>query len=87
MQYVAWTVYGLAVLFTLTWVVGIRSHTLRDTPPTMQTVNTTMLFVVCLILIPPLSISPFHVLWIYRQRTRIVRALQSACAMRWPINF
>jgi hypothetical protein len=24
---------------------------------------------------------------IYRQRTRIVRALQSACAMRWPINF
>ena len=64
-NYVGYAIYVLCVLVTIGWIVGIRTYTLRGSPPTRQTVNATMLFVVSLALVPLLSLSPFHLLWMF----------------------
>jgi hypothetical protein len=65
MKYISYATYGLCVLVSVTWIFGIRTYTLRGDPPTRMTVNTTMLFVVSLVLVPLLSLSPFHLLWMF----------------------
>jgi len=63
MEYVGYAVYAIAALFALSWVAGLRSYTLRGTPPTILGINQAMLFFVSLALVPALSLSPFHLLW------------------------
>jgi uncharacterized protein YraI len=65
MKYVEYFVYALCVIITSIWIFGLRTYTLRGTPPMMATINITMLFVVSLIIIPLLSLSPLHLLWMF----------------------
>lgn len=65
MKYVGYATYALCVLVTSTWIFGIRTYTLRGSPPMRPTVNITMLFVVSLVVVPLLSLSPFHLLWMF----------------------
>lgn len=63
MTYVGYAVYGAAAIFAFAWIAGVRHYTWRGTPPTIIGINQTMLYVVSLALVPILSISPFHLLW------------------------
>lgn len=65
MKYVGYAVYALCTFVAITWIIGIRTYTVRGSPPTRQTVNTAMLFVVSLVLAPSLSLSPLHLLWMF----------------------
>ena len=65
MQFIGYVVYGIGVLLTLSWIVGIRQHTVHGTPPMKPSINQTMLFVVCLVLVPAMSLSPLHLLWMF----------------------
>lgn len=65
MQYVGYFIYGVGILITFGWIIGIRNYTKRGTPPTYQTINQTMLFLISLILIPSLSLSPMNLLWLF----------------------
>jgi len=65
MKLVAYIIYGIGVSFAITWLLGIRLYTKSGRGVQIQTVNTTMLFIVSLILIPLFKLSPFHLLWMY----------------------
>jgi hypothetical protein len=65
MQIIGYAVYGIAVFLAGTFFIGIRSNTARGAGVTRQTVNTTMLFTVSLVVVPLLSLSPFHLLWMF----------------------
>ena len=65
MEIVGYIVYGIGVVLTIIWMIGIRTYTKSGQGVTMSTVNTTMLFIVSLILVPVLGISPLHLLWMY----------------------
>lgn len=65
MEIVGYIVYGIGLLLAITWLIGIRTYTKSGKGVTMSTVNTTMLFIVSLIVIPVLKISPLHLLWMY----------------------
>ena len=64
-QALSWIVIGVAALLVLTWIYGIRTHTLRGSPPTKMTVNTTMLWTACLVIVLTTKISPLHLLWLF----------------------
>ena len=65
MQYVGYAVYVVGLFITGTWVMGIRTYTSRGSPPMKQTVNSTMLFVVALVVVPAASLLPLHLLWMF----------------------
>jgi hypothetical protein len=64
-KYLGYATYAWCVFMTIMWIIGIRTYTLQGRPPTKQTVHTTMLFVVSVVLVPMLSWSPLHLLWMF----------------------
>lgn len=65
MQILEYIVYAIGVLVAITWLRGIRSYIARGSRITRQTVNTTMLFIVSLVLVPTIPFSSFHLLWMF----------------------
>lgn len=65
MKYIGYIIYSVGVLIASSWFLGIRTSFKRNLGASKLTVNTTMLFIVSLVLIPSLSISPFHLLWLF----------------------
>jgi hypothetical protein len=64
-KYLGYATYAVGAFIAITWIIGIRTYTLQGRPPMKQTINQTMLFVVSLVLIPVLSWSPLHLLWMF----------------------
>ncbi len=62
---ISWILYAVASVFALSWVYGIRHNVNTGQGVTMQTVNTTFLFLVSLFIVPFLKISPFHIVWMF----------------------
>ena len=58
-------VYGIGILLALGWLIGIRIYTNSGQGVTMSTVNTTMLFIVSLIIVLAINLDPLHLLWMY----------------------
>jgi len=65
MKIIGYVVYVIGVLMAVSWLFGIRSYTARGVGATRMTVNTAMLFIVSLVVVPALSLSPFHLLWMF----------------------
>ena len=65
MQIIGYVLYAVGVLMAVAWLFGIRSYTARGVGVVRQTVNTAMLFIVSLVVVPALSLSPFHLLWMF----------------------
>lgn len=65
MRLVAYLVYVVGVVLAVSWFIGIRLYVKHGQGVTKQTVNITMLFFVSLVLVPALSLSPFHLLWMF----------------------
>ena len=65
MEIVGYIVYGVAIVLAIVWLVGIRTYTKSGQGVTMPTVNTTMLFIVSLVVVLVLELSPLHLLWMY----------------------
>ena len=65
MEILEYVTYGAGVLLTIIWMLGIRTNTSSGEGVAMSTVNATMLFIVCLAVIPFLNISYFHLLWAF----------------------
>lgn len=61
----AYIVYGVGIVLTVIWLLGIRVHTKTGQGVAATTVNITMLFIVSLALVPLLELSPFHLLWFF----------------------
>ena len=65
MEILEYVTYGAGVFITLIWMLGIRTKTLSGEGVAMSTVNATMLFIVCLAVIPFLNVSYFHLFWAF----------------------
>lgn len=65
MEILEYITLGIGVILALGWLAGIRSYTLSGQNVTMQTVNTTMLFIVSLVVVVILNLPYFHLLWMY----------------------
>jgi hypothetical protein len=65
MEIVGYIVYGVGVVLAITWIIGIRTHSNSGQGVTMPTVNSTMLFIVSLVVVVAFELSPFHLLWMY----------------------
>lgn len=65
MEILSYVIYGVGVLLTLIWLAGIRVNTNSGQGVAATTVNTTLLFIVSLILIPALELSLFHLIWLF----------------------
>lgn len=65
MKIVGYVIFGFGLLFALSFLAGIRNNTRRGLGVQRGTVNTTMLFVVSLALVPILKLSPLHLLWMF----------------------
>jgi|GEM_PF-914991 len=65
MEIIGYVVYGIGVLLAVGWLIGIRTYTNSGQGVTMSTVNSTLLFIVSLALIPILQLNPLHLLWMY----------------------
>lgn len=65
MEIAGYIVYGIGIVLAVTWMIGIRTYTKSGQGVTMSTVNTTMLFIVSLVVVPILKLSPLHLLWMY----------------------
>jgi len=63
--YLGWLTWLVGLIVAVGWVYGIRNYTRRGVGVTQQTVNTTMLFFVSLIVTLSLRISPYHLLWLF----------------------
>ena len=58
-------VYGVGILLAIVWMLGLRTYTRDGRGIQMTTVNITMLFIISLVLISVLHISPLNLLWMY----------------------
>jgi len=65
MQIIGYVVYAVGLFLAVTWLVGIRTYTAKGLGVTKQTVNTTMLFILALLLVPAFSLSALHLLWMF----------------------
>lgn len=65
MEIFGYVVYAIGSFMAVTWFIGIRSYTARGVGVVKQTVNTAMLFIVSLVVVPALSLSPLHLLWMF----------------------
>lgn len=65
MEIVGYAIYGIGVVLAGSFLFGIRSYTANGTGVSKQTVNTTMLFIVSLVVVPAMSLSPLHLLWMF----------------------
>lgn len=65
MEIAEYIIYVVGVILALTWMIGIRTYTKSGQGVTMSTVNTTMLFLVSLVVVPILKLSPLHLFWMY----------------------
>lgn len=63
--YLGWLIWLVGLIVAVGWVYGIRNYMRRGMGVTQQTVNTTMLFFVSLIVTLSLRISPYHLLWLF----------------------
>jgi uncharacterized protein YoaH (UPF0181 family) len=62
---IGWIVWGIACVIALGWCYGIRRYVRAGLGITQQTVNTTALMILAVIGIPALSLSRFHLLWVF----------------------
>ncbi|MBZ0072928.1 MAG: hypothetical protein K8I04_14525 [Gammaproteobacteria bacterium] len=58
-------IYVLGILITVIWLYGIRTNTRTREGVAAGTVNTTLLFVVSLVLLPQMEFPAFHLLWAF----------------------
>jgi len=65
MIYLGWFIGLVGVIVAVGWVYGIRNYMRSGMGVTQQTVNTTMLFFVSLIVTLSFQISPYHLLWFF----------------------
>lgn len=65
MEVAGYIVYGIGAVLVIIWLAGIRSYRHQGRIASMGTVNTTMLFILSLIVVASLKLSPFHLLWMY----------------------
>lgn len=65
MEILGYVTYGIGVLLTLIWVAGIRANTNSGEGVSATTVNITLLFIVSLILVPAMGLSPFNLIWLF----------------------
>lgn len=65
MLYLGWLIWIVGLIVAVGWVYGIRDYMRRGMGITHQTVHTTMLFFVSLIVILSLQITPYHLLWLF----------------------
>ncbi len=65
MIYAGYAVYVVGVFIAGSWLLGIRTYASRGALPMKQTVNSTMLFVMALVLVPNIPISPLHLFWMF----------------------
>jgi len=63
MRYLAWVLWGAAAIWALGSAHSIRTMVRTGKPPTRQTVNMVMLWLIGLLCIVALGLSPFHVFW------------------------
>lgn len=63
MEILGWVTYSLVALVALSWFPTMRHQTKIGEAITVQTMNTALLFVVALSLVPILGINPFHIVW------------------------
>jgi len=64
-EILGYVTYGIGVLLTLIWVAGIRANTNSGEGVSATTVNITLLFIVSLILVPAMGLSPFNLIWLF----------------------
>ena len=62
---IGYIVYLFGIYCVISWLYYIRTKTKSGECVIMPTVNTLMLFIVSLILVPALKISPLHIFWMF----------------------
>jgi len=65
MEILGYVTYGIGVLLTLILLAGIRANTNSGEGVAVTTVNVTLLFIVSLILVPAMALSPFNIIWLF----------------------
>lgn len=60
---VGYIVYGIVVLWTVIMLFAMRSWIARGVGAPRRMINAVMLFIVSLVVVPALSLSPLHLLW------------------------
>ena len=55
----------VAATMAAVWSFGVRNMVRSDSGVTQMTVNTAMLFVVVVVLVPATSVSPLYLLWMF----------------------
>lgn len=65
MDFIEPAIYVLGILITVIWLLGIRTNTRTREGVSAGTVNTTLLFVVSLVLLPQIELPAFHLLWAF----------------------
>ncbi len=65
MKILGYVIYGVGVLLTLIWLAGVRTNTKSGIGVAAGTVNIVVLFIVSLILVSVLRVSPFHLIWLF----------------------
>ena len=58
-------IFIVGILFSMSWMYGIRTNIKRGDGVAKGTVNITMLFIISLILVSILKISSFHLFWMF----------------------
>jgi len=65
MIYFGWLIWLVGLIVAVGWAFGVRTTLRSGSGITQQTVNTTMLFFVSLLVILSFRISPYHLLWLF----------------------
>ncbi|MCY4428836.1 MAG: hypothetical protein OXC11_00370 [Rhodospirillales bacterium] len=65
MSVLGWVVYGMGCFFVLSTVLAIRQLARSGQKVTAMTVNQCALYVISLVLVPVLDLSPFHLIWMF----------------------
>ena len=65
MQIVEWTIWGLAAFWTLQWSLAFRRRVGEGKSFLISAATIPLLWVICLIVVPVLGYSLFHLLWLF----------------------
>lgn len=65
MEILCYVIYGIGLIVTISWLFNIRHNTKTGQGVGGGIVNTTILFIISLVLIPLLKLSPFHLFWLF----------------------
>ena len=65
MEIAEWTVWGFAAFWTLQWSLAFRRRVGERKAFLISATTIPLLWIMCLIVVPALGYSPFHLLWIF----------------------